>query len=139
MDHININNIFGKGRTDLFRPIDVKSLCEAEMQYNKKQDKISFNIDKLIDQHEEKKKKIIDQYIKMLNICLKKIKLASSLNQTQIIHEVPKAIFMYPKYNSFDCMLFIKDKLEKMYIDAVILSDNTIYITWEYVKHNKSK
>jgi len=138
MDRISINNLFPY--TNDFQPLDVHSLYNNKEQ--KVKNKINFNIDRLINLREERKKKILVQYEKIFSMCLNKITLANNLNKIEIIYEVPDAMYGHFDYNPDHCLKYLEDKLQHMQLDTLILDGKTIYITWqnlsEKIKKNKN-
>lgn len=68
MDRISINNLFPYAND--FQPLDVHSLYNVKEQ--KVKNKINFNIDRLINLREERKKKYLSNMKKYLVCALKK-------------------------------------------------------------------
>jgi hypothetical protein len=126
MDKININNLFPYAND--FKPLDVYSLYHTRDKQIT--NKINFNIERLIKLREERKNKILIQYEKIFNMCLKKINTANNLNKTEIVYDVPEAIFGYLEYNRLRCLEYIEKKLKDMHLDALILNNKTIYVSW---------
>ncbi len=137
MNNINIDNLFPKRGKTLNRPIDVNNMYYPVK--NKKKGYIEFNVDQLLYEQDEKKQKIKNEYKSVFNLCLKKIKTANKLNKRDIIYDVPETVLMCPGYNSLDCLLFIEDRLRKLYIDTLIMSLNQIFISWNNVRNNKKE
>lgn len=135
MNNININNLFSVSSSN--KILDVHSLYYPKDNISNTQTKMDFSVDNLINEREERKKKVIEQYKKLFYLCLKKIKMANKLNKTDIIFDIPDAIFMFPEYSIIDCMKYINEKLQKLYMETLILSDKTIFITWKDIDKNK--
>jgi len=93
-------------------------------------DTFKFDINGLKNKKEEKKKKLYLQYKKILTQCLKKIDMANKFNKSDLIYELPRAIFMLPEYDCKECVKLIDNYLKKMNIEAFILTENSIYISW---------
>lgn len=136
MNNININNLFSVTNTN--KELDVHSLYHTNENIVKN-NTIDFNIDNLINERAEKKQKVIEQYKKLFHICLKKIKMANKLNKTDIIYDIPDAIYMYPDYSIHDCMEYINSRLHKLYMETCILSYKSIFITWINIEYNKKQ
>jgi hypothetical protein len=134
MDRISVSNLFPS--TNDFRPLDVNNLYNTREQKTK--NKLNFNIDKLIKIREERKKKIIVQYEKIFNICLNKITLANRLNKTEVIYEIPDAIYGHLEYNIVDCIAYVNSKLEQLHFDTLIFG-KVIYISWLDLEKNIAK
>lgn len=124
MDKISVSNLFP---TNKFRPLDVNSLYNTRKQ--KEENSNNFNIDRLIKLREEKKKKIIEEYEKIYKMCLNKITLANNLGNTEVIYEVPDAVYGKLEYNIVDCIAYIINKLDEMKLDTMIFQ-KSIYISW---------
>ena len=132
MERISINNLFPSNNT--FKPLDVYSLYNTKEQRIK--NKINFSIDRLINLREERKKKILEQYDKVFNICLNKINTANNLNKTETIYEVPNGIYGFIDYKPLECVHYIQKKLHDMCLNTLILSENVLYISWTYLEEN---
>jgi len=126
MDRISINNLFPSSND--FKPLDVYSLYHTKEQ--RTTNKINFNIDRLIKLREERKNKIFIQYDKIFNMCLNKINSANNLNKTEIIYDVPDAIYGHVDYNRINCLEYIEQKLKDMCLDTLVLNNKTIYVSW---------
>lgn len=133
MDRINIDNLFSNN-SDNKRPLDVYSIYQNE---DKNKNKIKFNIDKLINAKEEKKKKVFIQYNKIYNMCLNKIDTANRINKTDIIYDVPLFIYRCEEYNVLDCLKYLQDKLRDIYIDTLIILPSSIFISWANIDVNR--
>lgn len=126
MDKISINNLFPSDND--FQPLDVNSLYNTNDQRTK--NKINFNIDRLIKLRDERKSKILVQYEKIFNMCLNKITVANNMNKTEVVFNCPSAIYGHFEYNQYDCLEYIEKKIKDMHLDAIILADKTLYISW---------
>lgn len=135
MDKISINNLFPSNND--FQPIDVNSLFNTKEQRSK--NKINLNIDRLIHLREDRKKKIFIQYDKILNMCLNKINLANNLDKTEVVYDVPDALFGHFNYNTAECVDYLHKKITDLYFDAMIISDKSIYISWKNLEENRKK
>jgi len=135
MDKISINNLFPASHD--FQPLDVNNLYNTSDQ--KIKNKINFNIDKLVKLREERKRKILIQYEKVFNMCLKKINLANNMNKTEIVYDVPEAIYGHFDYVVIDCLEYINSKLKIMDLDTILLSEKSIYISWLYLEENRNR
>jgi len=133
MDRININNLFAKNNDD-FKELDVYSLYNPRM--NREENKVNFNIQRLIKLREERKKKIYIQYEKIYKMCLNKINTANNMNKLDLVYEIPESIFGHYDYNKMTCLEYIEYKLKKLFIDTCIVTDNSIYISWLNLEKN---
>lgn len=134
MDKISVNNIISTPIE--FQPLNVTNIYNTDE--NKTQTKLNFNIDRLIKLRDERKKKILTQYEKIYNMCLNKINTANNLNKTEVIYEIPDAMYGHTDYNIGDCVLYVNNKLNKMSLDTLILGSK-IYITWLNLAENIKK
>jgi hypothetical protein len=130
MDNISISNLFPASITN--KPIDAQSLYNYKEQ--KKKIKTKIDIDRLVNLREERKKKVIDQYDKVFNMCMSKVKLANEMNKFNIIYEVPEMVFGYFEYKPFECMQHIESKLKEYNFDTRIISNKLIFISWLNLK-----
>jgi len=135
MDKISINNLFPS--TNDFQPLDVNNLYNTNDQ--KVKNKINFNIERLIKLREERKRKILVQYEKIFNMCLKKISLANNLNYTEVIYDIPEAIYGHFDYNPNDCLEYVNNKLKNMHLDTIYMGDKQIYVSWINLEDNMKK
>ena len=139
MDKINISNLFPGEQDDQgqdYRPVDVHSLFNLNKSKNKK---TAFNLDRLVKLREERKMKVLLQYEKVFNLCLNKINLANNLNKLELAYDIPEAMYGSFEYNSIDCLLYITEKIKKMEIDVIILSESSLYISWVNLGTNLNK
>jgi hypothetical protein len=135
MDHINIGNLFSNGsRVDNYIPLDVNSLYNT--QKNLEEQNLDFNINKLINVREERRQEVINKYRKVFRICLKKINEANRLNTTDMIFEIPQAIFGCSEYSQFECINYIEKKLRNLYLDTLPLSKKSLFISWKNIQSN---
>jgi hypothetical protein len=137
MNNINVNNIFAV--SDSNKVLDVHSLYHREKPEIQQATKVTFSVDSLIADREDREKKIVEEYKKIFHKCLKKIKLANKMNKYDIIFEIPTTVFMCPGYNTLCCMNYINSRLQKLYMDTSILTDRTLFITWINIADNKKK
>jgi hypothetical protein len=77
-----------------------------------------------------KRKKLLQQYMAIYNLCCAKIKEANSFAITDIIFEVVNFIPECQEYKPKKCLKFIKKRLNEQLIDTYIISDTKIFITW---------
>lgn len=69
--------------------------------------------------------------------CMKKIKNALKIGDTDIFYKVPSENNVYKHYNSKECLYYIQKKLRKNNFQTFIdLNENMIFITWKYLKEN---
>lgn len=102
---------------------------------NDKQEK-QFNINKLIKVRKQKRKKLLENYVKLYNDCLINIESVNDINKTDLYFNVPEKLIDCPDYNSNDCIEYIENKLREQFIDTLKINDNTIFVSWLYVELN---
>ncbi len=135
MDKINIDNLFSTD-SNKKNPLDVYSLYN---HYERKvSNNIKFNIDKLINAKEEKKRKVFQHYRKIYNVCLNKIDIANSIRKTDIIYDVPLYIYRCEEYNIVECLEYLEEKLRDIYMDTLIVPPSSIFISWTNIEDNKN-
>jgi len=131
MDKININNLFNQNNSNKEQILGINNLFQDNSRKND-----IFNINDLLNKKEERKKKVLDIYKKKLKDSLKRINTANKYNLTSITYEVPYISFNCKEYNPIECINYIYQRLEKICMDTIILSDNSIYISWENIDDN---
>lgn len=137
MDNININNIFNRSykNRDKTEPLNVKSLFDYEKR--KIENKTKFSVEKLISVREEKKKKIIEEYKKNFNLCLNKIDATNDMGGTKIVFNIIPAIFGCPGFEPYECTKYIEERLKKLHMDTMILSEQSLFVSWSNIEENK--
>lgn len=146
MDRINIGNLFPESSNGSSnKPLDIKSLYNPDFNKNKfgqeeKIKQVDFDLSKLINKKKDREKRAVLEYKKKFNMILNKIDISHGLDKTDLIYTVDIQVFKCPEYNSMKCLEFIEEKLRKMYMDTLILSDNkSIFISWLNIEDNKEK
>ena len=144
MDKLSINNLFPpssnkNNNNNHNEPLNVNSIYNQNM--HKKSNKIQFSIDGLLSRKEERKRKMIESYRKIYGILLNKISNVNKINDTtEIIYDVPEAIFGCKDYTSTECLRYVENKLRNVYhMDTLKLSDKSIFISWKYIEENRKK
>jgi hypothetical protein len=127
MNKFNINELFNVNIDQDNKVLDVKSIYQPVR---------SFNIKMILDNKNRKRKTLLDIYIKLYNICVKKIEIANSLNKSDLLYTVDAFMPNVPEYNSLDCINYIKTKLTEAYFDVCIVDRKTLFITWIYLEIN---
>lgn len=133
LEHFNIENLFCSN--DGSKPhtngeLDVETLFD--MKYNDCNSKPDVKIDTTILLHELKKQKIkLDNlHNELLKKCWDNIISANKHGLTNLTYEVPLTIPTYINYDPYECIKFIKEKLDKEKIYTKIKSFTKIYISW---------
>jgi hypothetical protein len=134
MDKITINNLFPT--TCDLQPLDIHSLYNSKQEHVK--NKINFNIDRLINLRETRKKRVLIQYEKVYGMCLKKINMANNLNKTEVVYDVPEAAYGYFDYTSIECLKYIEERLKEMKLEILLLDSKSIYISWANICKSKN-
>lgn len=135
MHRFSVNSLFPEANCKDDTKLDVENIFDTKK--NKLNQEIQFNIDKLISNKEEKQEKVIFEYRKVYNVCLSKITLFNSVHKTDFIYQVPGSVFMMPEYKPYNCLEYIQEKLSKLFIDTIILSENKIFISWKDLESNR--
>lgn len=141
MDRLNINSLFNKKVSNDKSSLNIQTLYNPKLTRKSREitKKVHFNVDNIIIEQEERKKKVINEYKKIFNLCLNKIKTANKINKTDMVFEVPKVIFTCPDYDYRECLEKIEISLRELCMDTLILSNDTIFISWYNIKDNKEK
>lgn len=130
MDKLCISNLFGETKNDnlsieeLFDPI-----------YSRPN--VKFNVQQLIDVQTERENKKIDAYKRIFQKCLNKIEELHKRRITEFTYSVPLRIVGCPEYSTEECLEKIEDSLRELFMDTLIISRNTIFVTWYNIQENK--
>jgi len=93
---------------------------------------LSININKLRNEVEEREKRKIKIYEKILNLCYNKILNNNKQNDDYTCtYTVPSVVFGLPLYNVDECVSFIMNKLIEKGFDIVFAFPLTIHISWK--------
>lgn len=97
----------------------------------------SINDDDIVNKIKQKKQLMKDKNNeinnKLFQSCLNKINMAIDANLNNTIFEIKSSYFGYPEYKPDECLIFIKQKLEKKNFKINILYGNKIFIDWSNV------
>jgi len=127
MHKLNIENIFKcKTLGNKGKKLDIQSISNIK--------KPQFTTLNLIEHQHKKKEKVIKQYVKYYDMCLKQIQLANNLDKTDIFFSIPNNILGCNEYKSNDCIEYIKQKLEEHLFETFIINNTTIFITWHNIE-----
>ncbi|AYV75790.1 MAG: hypothetical protein Terrestrivirus3_59 [Terrestrivirus sp.] len=127
MEKLNIQNLFNC-QTGNNRTLDVKSIIDKTDD--------SFDIKKLVESREQRRKKLVDIYRRTYVNCIKKIDVANSINKTDLLYTIAPLIADLPDYDPRECLKYIDDQLKGLYFDTYIVNATTIFITWLYIEVN---
>lgn len=111
------------------------NLFADELMYSRIQN-MRF-IESMIKMTDNKRKRIINKYNEIFNICMSNIKIAFSIGKEDLIYKIPFYVSGIPEYNTKDCLTFIKQRIMELYMDSSIISQNEIFITWHYIELNR--
>jgi hypothetical protein len=98
---------------------------------------ITFTSDVLLDRIHKRRIEKLKCYKQMLNYCHKKISETDSNNGTDIVVTIVDSFPECKDYNCPECLEYISSKLREEYIDTVILSETTIFVTWYNIELKK--
>ena len=99
---------------------------------------MTLNINKLRNEVDEREKKKINTYEKVLDMCFKKI-LHSNQNYSDYycIFIVPNVVFGLPLYNIVECCGFIIEKLVEKGFEVYLAVPTSLHISWKPKDNNK--
>jgi len=140
MEKININNLFSSkenvsnGTNNSSKPLDIYSLFHRDVNkiYN-------FSVEKLINVRENREKEVLKEYRKKYKHCLDRIEEINNLDKYDTVYTIPMVIYDCTDYKPEDCIKYIEKKLKKYYIDTLVLSHKSIFISWNNIKKNRDK
>jgi hypothetical protein len=98
---------------------------------------IEFSSDILIEKIEARRKIKLKCFNHMLKYCYDRIMSVDNIHDTDMIFTVVDMIPECKDYDSLECLEFISVKLREQDFDTIILSDNTMFITWKYIEIKK--
>jgi hypothetical protein len=113
------------------------NLLANEISYSKARN--MFFVHRIIRERENKRKKIIGKYNDIMEICIGNIDIAHKMGKQDTIFKIPNFVPSMPEYTTTDCMKFISERLNELYMDFSILAKDTIFITWKYIELNRLK
>jgi hypothetical protein len=138
MDNINIKNIFinnnsykkeNKDNSSFLCEINTYNLISKNKLIDTVDDNFIINKIKYVQKYENDL--VIEVYEEKFKECLLKINDAIDINITDIFVTVNKGHFGCKKYNSYDCLKYIEDKLRKKKFETLIISKTEIFISWK--------
>ena len=139
MNNINIKNIFSKDslNTDIPEPTNNINNISINNLFESSTFKTSISDDYIIEKIKLNKineiNKINDLYELKYKECLIKINNAIELNLTDIVFSVNNNYFGYKTYDSSECLLYIKNKLNSKNFLTYISTKKDIFISWKNI------
>lgn len=104
-----------------------------------------INIFNLHKSQRVKKKNRIKYYKKVLEKCIKKIKLVAEKAETNLLYTIPNIVIGIPLYDKEECAQYLVKILKAQGFMVVFMKPNIIFISWEeipkshYPKKKKKK
>lgn len=93
---------------------------------------LTLNINKLHNEVEEREKKKINTFEKVLDMCFKKILHSNqNYNDYNCVFAVPKFVFGLPLYNIVECCGFLIEKLIAKGFEVYLAIPTTLHISWK--------
>ena len=97
-----------------------------------------FNSDILLKNIKKRRTNIRNTYVNSYNLCCEKIKEADDIGLTDIIFELPTAMFI----TNTDCsdvniIKYIDINLRKERLNTYIINNRKIFVTWKFIELNK--
>jgi hypothetical protein len=139
MDNINIKNIFinnnnsyrkeNKDNSSFLSEINTYNLISKNKLIDVVDDNFIINKIKYVQKYENDL--VIEVYDEKFKECLLKINDAIDINITDIFFTVSKGHFGCKKYDSYNCLKYIEDKLRKKKFETLITSKTEIFISWK--------
>lgn len=137
MDKININNLFANAKAGRNGEINVSNMFDYDEDQTLAT--VELNIDRMLEMKEEKRKLAQSQYYKLFKLCIKKINDAISIGENKIIYEIPYDVPLVTEYSFSECMEYINNKIKKLHMDTIIVSQLSIFISWEFIEENRKE
>lgn len=138
LSNFNIENLFSdkKSHPQFTGHFDIKSLFQNEDEENN----INVNVDStiLLNTIYEKRDKLQKNYSKIFQKCWQTIESANKSGFVKIRYDIPKFSECIG-YSCKECLVFLKKKLEEQKLDAKIIGEITLYISWELLENKVQK
>jgi len=145
MDNINIKNIFvnnnnpfrldndktKKDNTTFLSEINTYNLISKNKLIDVVDDNFIVNKIKYVQKYENDL--VLEVYEEKFKECLLKINDAIDINITDIFFTVTNGHFGCKKYNSYECLKYIEDKLRKKKFETLITTKIEIFISWRKI------
>jgi len=145
MDNINIKNIFvnnnnpfrldndktKKDNTTFLSEINTYNLISKNKLIDVVDDNFIVNKIKYVQKYENDL--VLEVYEEKFKECLLKINDAIDINITDIFFTVTNGHFGCKKYDSYECLKYIEDKLRKKKFETLITSKIEIFISWRKI------
>jgi hypothetical protein len=140
MDNINIKNIFvnnniykkdEKDNNTFINEINTYNLISKNKLIDVVDDNFIVNKIKYIQKYENEQ--VLEVYEEKFKECLLKINDAIDINITDIFFTVTNGHFGCKKYDSYECLKYIEDKLRKKKFETLITSKIEIFISWRKI------
>lgn len=136
MEDISLSTILNndKKNKENIGNISINSLL---LNDHKKEVLEKSNINDIIDIKNEFINKKIDLYELEYNKCINNLVEYAKFNRNEMIYNIPLVNVFNENYNWKECLLYVKEKLEKDKL-LVVSKDNQIFITIKYlhlIKH----
>lgn len=122
--------------------ITINSLLQIDEEENITVDNIqknNFDVDRIINRRKEKEKKLKQEYENLYQRCLNNIEKYDRMNKNFMLYKLPEKSLKNNNYSINDCYNYIKERIEKHYMDVYKYSKNVMYISWENIEENRSK
>jgi hypothetical protein len=119
------------------KKLDVESLFSGTFLNDEPE--ITFTSDILLKKIKKRRREKLNYFRQMLKYCFKRINATDDDNGTDIIFTVIENIPECKEYDPRSCLEYISIKLREQFIDTVILTDTTMFITWKYLELKKEK
>jgi hypothetical protein len=145
MDNINIKNIFvnnnnpfrldndktKKDNSIFLSEINTYNLISKNKLIDVVDDNFIVNKIKYVQKYENEL--VLEVYEEKFKECLLKINDAIDINITDIFFTVTNGHFGCKKYDSYECLKYIEDKLRKKKFETLITSKIEIFISWRKI------
>lgn len=95
---------------------------------------LDYSSSVLIARREKRREVKLKHYNVMLKYCWDKIYQMDENGESDLFFNVVDQIAECKEYSPIECMEFISRKLRDESIDTVIMGNNMMFITWEYIE-----
>lgn len=126
MDKISIKNIFSSNINNA--PLDVISMFNVQNKNNLDNQEVNFEINDLHIRRDNKRKKLFQEYEKILLRCFKKIKVANEYNKSEFVFGVPPLLIGFNDYDAQECLFYVFQKISEKKIKCKIITETHLLI-----------
>lgn len=125
---LSISNLLGTTDEDIIGEFGASSIAKTKKPSIKQEVREVIEIDQ---QREDDK---IKSYRRKLRECISQIKQEQLIRKTDLFFKIDDISLGHPDYVRDECSNYILTELKKYKFDVFKLDQNTIFVSWKYLK-----